>query len=139
MTTWVYLLLMLALLCGSAFFSASEMALSSANRMRLASAAEEGNRAAAIACKVIDKYENALSAILIGNNLCNIGSTNNRWRMFGTSWIYLFYFFHESWYIYSLCLNFIPKQIDHIVTIRRGIFQHLHFIFPFDTLRNTRK
>ena len=74
MTTWVYLLLMLALLCGSAFFSASEMALSSANRMRLASAAEEGNRAAAIACKVIDKYENALSAIVIGNNLCNMCS-----------------------------------------------------------------
>lgn len=73
-TTWIYVLLMLVLLCGSAFFSASEMALSSANRMRLASAAEEGNRAAGIACKVIDKYENALSAILIGNNLCNIGS-----------------------------------------------------------------
>ena len=72
--TWLYVLIMLVLLCGSAFFSASEMALSSANRMRLASAAEEGNRAAAIACKVIDKYENALSAILIGNNLCNIGS-----------------------------------------------------------------
>ena len=62
MTTWIYVLLMLVLLCGSAFFSASEMALSSANRMRLASAAEEGNRAAEIACKVIDKYENALSA-----------------------------------------------------------------------------
>lgn len=74
MTTWIYVFLMLVLLCGSAFFSASEMALSSANRMRLASAAEEGNRAAGIACKVIDKYENALSAILIGNNLCNIGS-----------------------------------------------------------------
>ena len=72
--TWLYVLIMLVLLCGSAFFSASEMALSSANRMRLASAAEEGNRAAGIACKVIDKYENALSAILIGNNLCNIGS-----------------------------------------------------------------
>ena len=72
--TWLYVLIMLVLLCGSAFFSASEMALSSANRMRLASAAEEGNRSAGIACKVIDKYENALSAILIGNNLCNIGS-----------------------------------------------------------------
>lgn len=72
--TWLYVLIMLVLLCGSAFFSASEMALSSANRMRLASAAEEGNRGAGIACKVIDKYENALSAILIGNNLCNIGS-----------------------------------------------------------------
>ena len=50
--TWLYVLIMLVLLCGSAFFSASEMALSSANRMRLASAAEEGNRAAGIACKV---------------------------------------------------------------------------------------
>ena len=37
--TWLYVLIMLVLLCGSAFFSASEMALSSANRMRLASSA----------------------------------------------------------------------------------------------------
>ena len=71
---WLYVLLMALLLCGSAFFSASEMALSSANRMRLSSAAEDGSRAAAVACTVLDKYENALSAILIGNNLCNIGS-----------------------------------------------------------------
>ena len=71
---WLYVILMALLLCGSAFFSASEMALSSANRMRLSSAAEDGSRAAAVACTVLDKYENALSAILIGNNLCNIGS-----------------------------------------------------------------
>ena len=74
MSTWIYVAAMIVLLCGSAFFSASEMALSSANRMRLSSAAEDGNAAAATACKVIDKYEKALSAILIGNNLCNIGS-----------------------------------------------------------------
>ncbi len=74
MSTWVYIAAMIVLLCGSAFFSASEMALSSANRMRLSSAAEDGNAAASTACKVIDKYEKALSAILIGNNLCNIGS-----------------------------------------------------------------
>ena len=73
MTTWIYVLLMLVLLCGSAFFSASEMALSSANRMRLASAAEEGNRAAGIACKVIDKYEHRLGLDRDGARHCAAG------------------------------------------------------------------
>ena len=66
--------LIVLLLIGSAVFSAAEMAFSSANRMRLASAAEEGSRPARTALAVLDRYENALSAILIGNNLCNIGS-----------------------------------------------------------------
>jgi len=56
----------------SAFFSASEMALSSANQIRLENLAEDGNRAAAIAVKIIRHYDDALSAILIGNNFVNI-------------------------------------------------------------------
>ncbi len=66
--------LIVLLLVGSAVFSAAEMAFSSANRMRLASAAEEGSRSARTALAVLDRYEDSLSAILIGNNLCNIGS-----------------------------------------------------------------
>ena len=64
----------LLFLCGSAFFSAAEMALSSANRMRLENAAEEGDKRAKTACTILDKFQDTLSAILIGNNLCNIGS-----------------------------------------------------------------
>ena len=64
----------LALFAGSALFSAAEMALSSANRMRLSSAAEEGRRPAARAVVLLDRYEDTLAAILIGNNLCNIGA-----------------------------------------------------------------
>ncbi len=56
----------------SAFFSASEMALSSANRIRLENLADGGSRAAALAVKIIDRYDDALSAILIGNNFVNI-------------------------------------------------------------------
>ena len=56
----------------SAFFSASEMALSSANRIRLENLAENGSRAAALAVKIIDRYDDSLSAILIGNNFVNI-------------------------------------------------------------------
>ncbi|MGN1001239.1 MAG: hemolysin family protein [Oscillospiraceae bacterium] len=56
----------------SAFFSASEMAFSSANRIRLENLAEDGSKAAAMAVKVIDRFDDALSAILIGNNFVNI-------------------------------------------------------------------
>ena len=74
MSNLLFLAAIAVLLGGSAFFSAAEMAISSANRMRLASAAEEGSRGAKTALAVLDRYEDSLSAILIGNNLCNIGS-----------------------------------------------------------------
>jgi len=69
-----YVIVMIVLFAGSAFFSASEMAMSSANRMRLENAAEDGDGRAKTAVAVLNRYEDSLSAILIGNNLCNIGS-----------------------------------------------------------------
>ena len=56
----------------SAFFSGSEMSLSSANRLRLENMAQDGNRSAAMAVKLIDRFDHTLSAILIGNNFVNI-------------------------------------------------------------------
>ena len=56
----------------SAFFSGAEMALSSANRIRLENLADDGSRAAALAVKILDRFDDALSAILIGNNFVNI-------------------------------------------------------------------
>lgn len=67
-----YLVAALVCLALSAFFSASEMAFSSANRIRLENQAENGSKAAALAVKIIDRYDDALSAILIGNNFVNI-------------------------------------------------------------------
>lgn len=60
----------------SAFFSASEMSYSSANRLRLDNAAEAGSRRAKLACNICDKYDDTLSAILVGNNLVNIASSS---------------------------------------------------------------
>ena len=56
----------------SAFFSASEMALSSANRLRLSNLAEGGSRPAKAAIALIDRFDDTLSAILVGNNFVNI-------------------------------------------------------------------
>ena len=60
----------------SNFFSASEMAYSSCNRLRLENAAEEGSRRAQVALKITQHFDDALSAILIGNNLVNIASSS---------------------------------------------------------------
>ncbi|MBR4953180.1 MAG: HlyC/CorC family transporter [Oscillospiraceae bacterium] len=67
-----YIIAAVACLVLSAFFSGVEMAYSSANRIRLENLAEDGNRAAACAVKILDKFDNALSALLIGNNFVNI-------------------------------------------------------------------
>lgn len=71
-----YFLAILALIFCSAFFSASEMCFSSANHMRLENAAENGSGAAKSALAVVDHFDNALSAILIGNNLANIAMSS---------------------------------------------------------------
>lgn len=67
-----YILASVVCIVLSAFFSASEMAFSSANRIRLENLAEDGSRAAAWAVRIIDRFDDALSAILIGNNFVNI-------------------------------------------------------------------
>ncbi len=59
-------------ICFSAFFSASEMALSSANRRRLENLRDSGSKGAEIAVKLLDNFDNTLSTILIGNNFVNI-------------------------------------------------------------------
>lgn len=60
----------------SNFFSSSEMAYSSANEIRLESAVEEGDRKAGRALYIIRNFDDALSAILIGNNLVNIAASS---------------------------------------------------------------
>ena len=63
----------------SACFSASEMAYSSCNTVRLENIHEEktkGWKLAGIALKITSNFDNALSAILIGNNLVNIAASS---------------------------------------------------------------
>lgn len=63
------------LLAFSAFFSASETALSSVNRVRLKTKADDGDRKASAVLRLADDFDRTLSAILIGNNVVNIAST----------------------------------------------------------------
>ena len=56
----------------SAFFSATETAFSSLNRIRVKNMAESGNRRADLVLKLSENYDKLLSTILVGNNIVNI-------------------------------------------------------------------
>jgi CBS domain containing-hemolysin-like protein len=66
--------LLVLLLCFSAFFSASEMAFSSLNRIKIRNLAVK-NRKARLVLIMLDKYDKFLSSVLIGNNFVNIASS----------------------------------------------------------------
>lgn len=72
--TLIIVLIILVIL--SAYFSATETAFSSLNRIRLKNMAAEGNKKAALALSLSEDYDRMLSTILIGNNIVNIASAS---------------------------------------------------------------
>ena len=71
----IMLVVLVLLVAMSAYFSATETAFSSLNRVRLKSKAENGDKRAALALELEEDYDRLLSTILIGNNIVNITAT----------------------------------------------------------------
>ncbi len=70
------IMLLVVLIIFSAYFSATETAFSSVNRIKLKNEAQKGDKRAQKALEMCDKYDKLLSTILIGNNIVNILSTS---------------------------------------------------------------
>lgn len=68
--------LIVILIAMSAFFSSSETALTGANRIRLKNMADNGSAAAARTLRILQKYDKAVTTILIGNNIVNIACSS---------------------------------------------------------------
>ena len=60
----------------SAYFSATETAFSTFNRIRVKNLAEKGNKKAATVIKLSENYDTLITTILIGNNIVNITATS---------------------------------------------------------------
>ena len=67
-------MLIIILLCVvmSAYFSATETAFNTFNKIRVKNLAEKGNRKASRAIELAEDYDTLISTILIGNNIVNI-------------------------------------------------------------------
>lgn len=70
------LIVLIILLLLSAFFSSAETALTTANRIRMRTLADEGNKSAARVLKITNDSGKMLSAILIGNNVVNLSASS---------------------------------------------------------------
>lgn len=71
----IQLVFLAVLILLSAFFSSAETALSTVNRVRIRTLAEEGNKRAIKVNRVLEKYSKMLSTILIGNNIVNLSAS----------------------------------------------------------------
>lgn len=70
------IILLLILIILSSFFSASETAMMSINKLKVIHKKEEGNKRAKALLNLIDEINKLLSAILIGNNIVNIAASS---------------------------------------------------------------
>ena len=69
----VFLVILLLL---SAFFSSAETALTTVNRIRMRTLAEDGDKRAERVLRITDDSGKMLSAILIGNNIVNLSASS---------------------------------------------------------------
>ncbi len=74
--TIIQIVMLVILLIGSGFFSASETALMSLSRIRVRHMQEEGVKGAKLVGKLTEDSGKLLSSILVGNNVVNIAATS---------------------------------------------------------------
>ena len=72
----IQLIVLLLLVLLSAFFSSAETAMTTVNKIRIMSLADEGNKKAKTLLKIIENPGKLLSTILIGNNIVNLSASS---------------------------------------------------------------
>ncbi len=75
-STGFSILSIIILIAFSAFFSASETAVTGANRLKIKAKAEDGDKKAKRALKLVENFDKSISSILVGNNIVNIAATS---------------------------------------------------------------
>lgn len=70
------IILVLVMMVFSALFSSTETAYSSVNKLRLKNYSAQGNKKAAKALRLANKFDDVLTAVLIGNNIVNIATSS---------------------------------------------------------------
>lgn len=72
----IKIILVIVMMIFSALFSSTETAYSSVNKLRLKNYEAQGNKKAAKALKLANKFDEVLTAVLIGNNIVNIATSS---------------------------------------------------------------
>jgi putative hemolysin len=71
--SWIQIILLVLLIMGAAYCAASEISYASVNKIRMKNYAENGDNRAKKAMYISNNFDQALTTLLIGNNLTHIG------------------------------------------------------------------
>ena len=71
-----FIIAIVVLILLSAYFSATETAFTSLNKLRIKKQASNGDMQAKLVLKLVENYGNVLTTVLIGNNIVNITMTS---------------------------------------------------------------
>src|SRR4051812_21811411 len=82
---WLGFTIVILCLLVSGFFAASETALTGASRASMLRLSKQGNRDADVVSQLLDMRERLIGALLLGNNIANIGSSAIATAIF-TAW-----------------------------------------------------
>src|SRR5205814_3383172 len=82
---WLAFSIIIFLLLVSAFFAASETAMTGASRASKLRLTKQGNREAGVVSSLIGMRERLIGALLLGNNIANIGASALATSIF-TAW-----------------------------------------------------
>ena len=83
---FVQISLLVILLIGSGFFSASETALMSLSKIKIRHMEEDGIKGAKLVGSLLEDSSRLLSSILVGNNIVNIAATSISTSLFISIW-----------------------------------------------------
>ncbi len=118
------LIFFLLLLVGGAYFAGAETSLSSVNRIRIMSMADNGDKRARRVLYILDHFDQALSTILIGTNIMQIGcaslATLVATRLWGAGVVGLTSI--VTTLIVFLLAEMIPKSISKACNERFALF-----------------
>lgn len=81
---FISIIVMVLCIVLSGFFSATETAFSSVNKIKMISLSENGNKKAARVLELLENFDNFISTVLIGNNVVNILLTSLTTALFIT-------------------------------------------------------
>lgn len=71
--TWLQIVLLVLFIAGASYFAASEISYAAMNRIRVENYANRGDPRARKAIYILDHFEQAMTTLLIGNNITHIG------------------------------------------------------------------
>lgn len=73
---WPLWLIFIALIAAGAYFAGAESSFAAVSRIRIKAKAEEGSRRARSVLRILDRFEQALTTLLVGNNITHIAAAS---------------------------------------------------------------